>query len=80
MVFFGFFWASFLFPTLAEGGANGGERVPLPQQRRRHAALPWVPALSVAHPRYLGQGRSSRATQGIIFRSNEYHGTNFADP
>ncbi len=62
------------------GGAHGGERVPLPQQRRRHAALPRVPALSVAHPRYLGQGRPSRAAQGTIFRSNEYRGTNFADP
>jgi hypothetical protein len=71
----------FLLLTLAEGGAHGGgERVPLPQQRRRHAALPGVPALSVAHPRYLGQGRPSRATQGTIFRSNEYRGTNIAYP
>ncbi len=69
--FFGFFWVGFLLPTLAEGGAHGGERVPLPQQRRRHAALPRVPALSVAHPSYLGQGRPSRPTQGT-FRSNEH--------
>ncbi len=79
MVFFaGFFWVGFLLPTLAEGSAHGGERVPLPQQRRRHAALPRVPALSVAHPRHLGRGRPSRATQGT-FRNNEYCETNFAD-
>jgi hypothetical protein len=78
--FFWVFLVGFLLPTLAEGGAHGGERVPLPQQRRRHAALPGVPALSVAHPRYLGHGRPSRATQGTIFRSNEYRGTNIAYP